>query len=134
MGVENARTRYLYIDNLRLFMIILVVAVHLSVTYSGIGSWYLMDVGELDTVCIVVFGLFQSFTQAYFMGFLFLISGYFVVRAYDKKGPVKFILDRFVRLGIPTLIYMLVIQPLNSYVLLGYQWDRPVFIKYYANY
>jgi surface polysaccharide O-acyltransferase-like enzyme len=68
------------------------------------------------------------------MGFLFLISGYFVARAYDKKGPVKFISDRFVRLGIPTLIYMLIISPLNNYVILGYRWDRPAFIKYYIDY
>jgi surface polysaccharide O-acyltransferase-like enzyme len=29
---------------------------------------------------------------------------------------------------------MLVITPINNYVLLGYQWDRPAFIKYYTNY
>lgn len=134
MRVENTKTRYLYIDNLRLLMIILVVLMHYSVTYSGIGSWYLMDVGELDTVCTVVFGVFQSFTQAYFMGFLFLISGYFVAKSYDKKGAVKFIFDRFVRLGIPTLFYMLFITPFNVYVLLGYRGDKPMFLRNYADY
>ncbi len=82
MGAENSKPRYLYIDNLRLVMIILVVLLHLGVTYSGIGSWYLTDVKELDTLCYVVFGLFQSYTQAYFMGFLFLISfGVYVFHA-----------------------------------------------------
>lgn len=134
MGAENNKPRYLYIDNLRLVMIILVVMIHLSVTYSGIGDWYLKDAKELDTISYIVFGLFQSFTQAYFMGFLFLISGYFVVRSYEKKGAGKFIIDRLVRLGIPTLIYMLVIHPFNNYVLLGYAWDRPPFVQYYLNY
>ncbi len=134
MGAESKKSRYHYIDNLRLVMIILVVMIHLSVTYSGIGSWYINDVKELDTVSYIVFGLFQSFTQAYFMGFLFLISGYFVVKSYEKKGAGKFISDRFVRLGIPTLIYMLVIHPFNSYVLLGFTWDRPNFLQYYSDY
>ncbi len=134
MRVENAKTRYLYIDNLRLLMIIFVVLIHYAVTYSGIGSWYLMDAGELDAVCTIVFGLFQSFTQAYFMGFLFLISGYFVAGSYDKKGAARFISERLIRLGIPTLIYMLVITPFIIYVLLGNRWDRPLFPEYYVNY
>lgn len=134
MGAENSKPRYLYIDNLRLVMIILVVLIHLAVTYSGTGSWYINDVKEIDTICYAVFGLFQSYTQAYFMGFLFLISGYFVVRSYEKKGAGKFIADRLVRLGIPTLIYMLIIHPFNVYVLLGYTWDRPKFVQYYLNY
>ncbi len=134
MGTENSKPRYLYIDNLRLVMIILVVMIHLGVTYSGIGSWYIKDAKELDTICYIVFGLFQSFTQAYFMGFLFLISGYFVARSYEKKGAGKFISDRFVRLGIPILIYMLIIHPFNIYVLLGSTWDRPDFLQYYSDY
>lgn len=134
MSSSTEKIRYLYIDNLRLLMIVLVVMVHLAVTYSGIGSWYINDVGRLDTAAVVFFGLFQSFTQAYFMGFLFLISGYFVIRSYDKKGSKKFLTERLIRLGIPTLIYMLVIHPFNVYVLLGHTWDRPSFTKYYFNY
>ncbi|QHQ62938.1 acyltransferase family protein [Anaerocolumna sedimenticola] len=132
--ITNGSSRFAYIDNLRLLMIIFVVMVHLAVTYSGIGSWYLVDSTELGAESLVFFGLFQSFTQAYFMGFLFLISGYFVTKSYDKKGPKKFLKDRFIRLGIPTLIYMLVIHPFIVYVLLGNMWDRPVFIKYYLVY
>lgn len=115
-------------------MIILVVLIHFGVTYSGIGGWYIKDVKELDTISYVVFGLFQSFTQAYFMGFLFLISGYFVAGSYEKKGAGKFISERLVRLGIPTLIYMLVVNPFINYVLLGFTWDRPIFAQYYLKY
>lgn len=134
MGGVNEKSRFLYIDNLRLLMIVFVVTLHLAVTYSGIGSWYFMDTKELDTLSYVFFGLFQSFTQGYFMGFLFLISGYFVAKSYDKKGSRKFITDRLIRLGIPTLIYMLVIHPFNVYVLLGHTWVRPMFFKFYFNY
>lgn len=134
LNTSTVKPRYLYIDNLRLLMIIFVVMVHLAVTYSGIGSWYYMDTHELDTVSYVFFGLFQSFTQAYFMGFLFLISGYFVAKSYDKKGTKQYISDRFIRLGIPILIYMLVINPFIVYVLIGNTWDRPMFLQYYFHY
>lgn len=115
-------------------MIILVVMVHFAVTYSGIGGWYYMDVQELDTMSFVFFGLFQSYTQAYFMGFLFLISGYFVVKSYNKKGSRTFLLERLIRLGLPTLLYMLVIHPFIVYVLLAHTWERPSFIDYYSHY
>ncbi len=134
MSNENVKSRYLYIDNLRLLMIVFVVMVHLAVTYSGLGSWYFMDTGEMDLVSEIILSIFQSFTQGYFMGFLFLISGYFVAKSYDKKGCKKFLAERLIRLGIPTLIYMLVINPFIVYVLIGDTWDRPMFLKYYMNY
>nr|HPM26467.1 acyltransferase family protein [Methanothrix sp.] len=71
------------------------------------------------------FGIFLSFTQAYFMGLLFLIAGYFVPDSYDRKGPARFLRDRAVRLGIPTLIYMLFINPAIEYYLLAFQWPEP---------
>ncbi len=32
---------------------------------------------------------------------LFLLAGYFVPRAFDTKGFMKFSRDRFIRLGVP---------------------------------
>jgi peptidoglycan/LPS O-acetylase OafA/YrhL len=37
---ENEKGRLLYVDNLRLLIIVFVVMHHLAVTYSGFGSWY----------------------------------------------------------------------------------------------
>ena len=114
--------RQLYIDNIRLAMIILVVLMHIAVTYSGLGGWYYVetDYEQLDTIQLVIFGFNQAFGQAFFLGILFLIAGYFTPASYDKKGFVKFIKDRFIRLGLPTIIYMLVIHPFLVFVILGY--------------
>lgn len=38
--METKSPRLLFIDNLRWLMIILVVIMHLNVTYSSLGSWY----------------------------------------------------------------------------------------------
>lgn len=103
--------RLLFIDNLRWSMIILVVIMHLNVTYSSFGSWYYVEKRPLDILSYTLFGMYGSFIQAFFMGFLFLIAGYFIPRSFDKKGAGKFIADRLIRLGIPTLFYMLIIHP-----------------------
>lgn len=119
---KTQKERLLYIDNLRLFMIILVVIMHAAVTYSGMGSWYYKESSMLDILSTIIFGFYQSFTQGYFMGFLFLISGYFVPSAYDKKGFSKFVKDRLFRLGLPTLLYMLIIHPFIIYFILDMNW------------
>lgn len=133
-GKSNTReNRLFFIDNLRWVMITLVVLIHTSVTYSGIGGWYYIENKSIDTVSTVVFGMFNTFTQAYFMGFMFLIAGYFVPSSYDRKGLIKFINDKSFRLGIPVLIYIFIINPFILYYLLGTNSETP-FMQFYAHY
>lgn len=125
------KPRLHFIDNLRWLMIILVVLVHVNVTYSNLGSWYYREQGSIDLFSRLVSGLFGSFTQAFFMGFLFFISGYFVPAAYDRKGFGGFIRGRLFRLGIPTLVYMLVIHPLTIVIMNHYQhWNLNLLDEY----
>lgn len=112
------KARLDFIDNLRWVMIVLVVTMHAAVTYSHLGGWYFTEDPKPDQTTMVLFAYFQSGLQAFFMGFLFLLAGYFVPRAFDRKGSGKFLRDRFVRLGIPTLIYMFVVHPFAVYWLL----------------
>ncbi|HVN54787.1 MAG TPA: acyltransferase family protein [Anaerolineaceae bacterium] len=130
------KERMFYIDNLRLVMIVFVILLHTAVTYSGLGSWYYKEAGKLDPVSFTVFGLSMTFTQGYFMGILFLIAGYFVPGAYDRKGFGKFVKDRLVRLGIPVLLYMLVIHPFIIYFIMGLPWAsvKPAFLDFYTGY
>ncbi|SDH84976.1 hypothetical protein [Desulfosporosinus hippei] len=76
--MEATGKRFLYIDNLRLLVIMLVIIMHLSGTYSGFGSWYVTGGKPVGLISTVIFGFYQSFTQGYFMGLLFLLSGFFI--------------------------------------------------------
>jgi glucans biosynthesis protein C len=122
--------RLLFIDNIRWTMIILVLSMHASDTYSPFGSWYYTDRQTTGFGAKLFFGVYQSFLQAFFMAALFFIAGYFSAAAYDRKGFSQFVRDRFIRLGLPTLLYMLVIGPLTQYFLsrtwgtggFGHQW------------
>ena len=112
-----SRERLLYIDNLRWLMIVLVVAMHAAVTYSGLGSWYYKEPTTLRPFTALFFLVFQTHLQAFFMGLLFLVAGYFVPASFDRKGPRRFLSDRAFRLGIPILIYALLIHPINGYMI-----------------
>ncbi len=104
--------RYYYIDNLRVVSIMLVVMLHLAVTYSNLGLWYYNEKQALGFFSYIYFGLFQTFLQGYLMGILFLVAGYFTPGALDKKGFSRFIADRWKRLGLPSLFYVLFVTPL----------------------
>ena len=112
--MEYTKSRKLYIDNLRTFLVILVMLLHIAVTYGPIGFWYYYErTGLLSTYLL---GFFVSFNQAFLLGLFLMISAYFIIPSYDRKGPDLFIRDRFRRLGIPLLFYIIIIGPFLIYI------------------
>jgi hypothetical protein len=111
--------RQSHIDDVRSLVILLVVLLHASVTYSGLGGWYVVEnrADGIDLVTKVICGLFNSFNQAWFMGIMFFFGGRFAYDALRRKGPGAFIRDRLARLGIPLAGYVFVVNPLLMYFL-----------------
>jgi glucan biosynthesis protein C len=109
--------RLSFIDNLRILLITLVMMVHLSITYGGVGSWHYKD-GRADVVSSILLTWHNAVVQAFSMGMFFLLAGYFTPSSYDRKGPRQFLKDRLLRLGIPMLCYDFVIGPLIAYPLI----------------
>jgi len=112
--VAKTTSRFLYIDNIRAFLTILVLLHHIMIIYAASGGWIYYD-GHQDTATEIVGNIFCTVNQAYFMGLFMLISAYFVPGAFDRKGTVRFWKDRLVRLGIPLALYSWVIHPLFIY-------------------
>jgi glucan biosynthesis protein C len=111
----KAISRLLFIDNIRVYLTILVLLHHLMITYAGTGGWTYKE-GEPDLITGALGGWFCATDQAYFMGLFLLISAYFVPGSYDRKGAGRFLKDRLIRLGIPLAVYSWVINPLFVYV------------------
>jgi fucose 4-O-acetylase-like acetyltransferase len=110
----QVRNRLFFVDNLRAMLMILVVLHHLAVIYGANTPFYYMEPAYQDILALLVLVIFQLINQAYFMGFFFLISGYFTPGSFDHKGPASFLKDRLLRLGIPTLVFMFVLNPIAS--------------------
>jgi surface polysaccharide O-acyltransferase-like enzyme len=116
--ISASKGRLDFVDNLRWVMIVLVVSMHAAVTYSHLGSWYFMEDPKPSTLVMAVFATYQICLQAFFMGLLFLLAGYFVPRAFDRKGFADFVRDRVIRLGLPSFFFMLIVHPVTVYWLL----------------
>lgn len=124
----SARVHYL--DNLRTFAVMLVLLHHTAITYGASGSWYYHDASGVSLTSIIL-TLFCAINQAFFMGLLFFLSGYFTAPSYDRKGTARFLKDKLVRLGIPLLFYAFVLGPALEYFL--YHRSETAFSDYYVN-
>jgi len=106
--------RILFVDNIRIFLTVLVVVHHLMVIYSGSGGWPYHE-GRQDLITSALGKWFTSVNASYFMGLFLLVSAYFVPGSYDRKGAARFLKDRLIRLGIPLAVYCWVLRPLFIY-------------------
>ena len=106
--------RAYYIDRLRVVLTMLVVFHHTAITYGAPGGWYYHELPMTLSLSGLVLILFVSINQAYFMGFFFLIAGYFTPGSYNRKTPGQFMKDRLVRLGIPLLVFVFLLDPLTT--------------------
>jgi surface polysaccharide O-acyltransferase-like enzyme len=104
-----------YIDTLKVLLTILVVLHHCFITYGAPGGWYYSE-KTTQTAAIVPMTIFVSVNQAFFMGFFFFLSAYFITPSYDRKGAARFIGDRLLRLGLPLVFYSFILSPLLSYL------------------
>lgn len=108
--------RLVFVDNIRVLLTILVLLHHLMITYAGSGDWYYEE-GREDFATVVVGSWFCATDQAFFMGLFLLVAAYFVPGSFDRKGALRFIKDRLIRLGIPLVIYSWVVNPVFVYAL-----------------
>lgn len=111
----NTSSRLWYIDNLRIFLISLVVLHHLSITYGAPGSWYYNET-EAGFPEIIPMLLFVVTNQSFFMGMFFFISAFFILPSLKRKGTGKFLKDRLIRLGIPLLFFYFILSPFTVFL------------------
>jgi glucan biosynthesis protein C len=111
------QNRAVWLDYLRAFVTVLVVAHHSSLAYTTFASFNKQAYNAsthpiVDTVRSFGLDIFEDFNDVFFMALMFLISGIFVLPALARKGPQTFIRDRFFRLFIPFVIAVTFLMPL----------------------
>ena len=114
-------SRLLFIDNLRIGLVTLVVLHHVALVYGAGAPFYYVEPPINDPLAFLVLLVLPLVNQSWFMGAFFLISGYFTPGSFDRKGPGSFLKDRLLRLSIPLIIFIFVLNPIAS---IGY-WQMP---------
>ena len=95
------------IDSIRVLLTFLVIIHHVAIVYGGAGGWYWKET-QTPNINLIAF---NTINQSFFMGFFFLLAGYFSRSSLDRKGARAFVNDRLIRLGIPLVVYFFLISP-----------------------
>lgn len=103
---KETEYRLVFLDNLRLFLVLCVVLEHSSHAYTHMTWWPVADFAKSNIAAWL-----SAFTDAFVMPFLFYIAGYFAIPAIRKKGVKAFYIGKLKRLGIPWLICILTVCP-----------------------
>jgi glucan biosynthesis protein C len=111
-------TRNAGLDNLKVFLILLVVLHHAGQPYGPTGgAWPIFHAERFRLL-----GPFFHVNASFFMGLFFLISAYFLPASFDRKGARRFLAERFRRLGIPALLFGFGLVPLVRHFDEGKPW------------
>jgi fucose 4-O-acetylase-like acetyltransferase len=113
-GREN---RLIFFDNLRTFIIFLVVLYHAGWVYERSGFlssvWIVDDPSKND-----LSGILNLITDMFMMPTMFFISGYFAPLSLKTKKGWTFIKSRFKRLMVPWIVAVLTLIPLYKVIFL----------------
>lgn len=110
-------SRIYFLDNLKVFLAFLVVLNHAAQPYGPGGAWVIPSESG-SYMGYLILTIFLTVVPSFFMGLFFMISAYFVPSSLEKKGVLKFMKDRLVKLGVPILIFMFGVYPILGYLVL----------------
>lgn len=128
--VPEQPKKILYIDHLKILLTILVILHHSFITYGASGGWYYTQ-KTTKIGALIPMTMFVAINQAFFMGFFFFLSAYFIGPSFNKKGPVRFVGDRLLRLGLPLVFYSLILSPVLTYLVYNFGYGRHItFMQY----
>ncbi|NTE58656.1 acyltransferase family protein [Agrobacterium tumefaciens] len=101
-----------YWDPLRALLMLLGIPYHASLLYSHALPWDIKDF-ETSPILTVLGAALATFRMPAF----FLVAGYFSGMVIGKKGKAPWLRQRFVRLGLPFVIAVLILGPLQLFLL-----------------
>lgn len=100
-----------FFNNLRTFIIILVIAFHAALSFVPGYLWWANDTSKHE-----IFGVAISILDVFMMPMLFFLSGYFVIQSYISSGFGGFVKSKLKLLALPYCIFAVISCPVVSYI------------------
>jgi len=118
--LPDASARDASLDYLRAFIVLLVLLHHSVLAYAVMwpaqpGTFTILPAPIVDPQRWAGFDLLAVFNDTFFMALMFLLSGLFVWPSLARKGGVRFLRDRILRLGVPFAVAVGLLMPLTYY-------------------
>ena len=119
--ISNPIDRVFFLDNIRYFLVLLVVVLHAACGYSRFTFWW-----PVNDVNAPFFDTLLVFFDIFLMPGLFFISGYFTLPSLQKENnsALGFIKKKLKRLGAPLLIGVILLGPVKTWIYDYTRYDR----------
>jgi peptidoglycan/LPS O-acetylase OafA/YrhL len=108
-AAPKAKSRNLALDRTRTFLTLVVLLHHSVIPYTYFG--------HTDPKYWIGFDMIVLATDSFFMAMFFFLSGLFVWPGIARKGPMHYLSDRLLRLGLPFVICAFTIIPIAYYAI-----------------
>ena len=109
VAAPRARARNAALDRTRTFLTLVVLLHHAVIPYTHFG--------HTDPKSWIGFDMIVLATDSFFMAMFFFLSGLFVWPGLARKGPLEYLRDRLIRLGLPFAICAFTIIPIAYYAI-----------------
>ncbi len=109
------KTRIYFLDNLRTFLIFLVVLIHSGIVYEAIleNTWIVVDPVKNNAI-----GLVRMYMDIFVMFTLFFIAGYFIPNSVKTKSALNFVKSKFKRILLPWIVAVFTLIPAYKIIFL----------------
>jgi len=122
-AAPRAKTRNAALDRARTFLTLVVLLHHAVIPYTYFG--------HTDPKYFFGFDMIVLATDSFFMAMFFLLSGLFAWPGLVRKGPVDYLIDRLIRLGLPFVICAFTVIPIAYYAISLRQHPEVGFAKFW---
>ncbi len=112
---NTMKTRIYFLDNLRTFLILMVVILHSGLVYESVltNSWIVSDPVKDNNI-----GLIRLYLDLFIMFSIFFISGYFLPSSVKKQSAFSYLKSKFERIMLPWLIAVVTLIPAYKFIFL----------------
>lgn len=109
------KTRINFLDNLRTFLIFLVIVLHAGIVYESILEevWIVSDPDKISSL-----GLVRMYLDIFVMFTMFFISGYFIPNSLKGKNVLGFLASKFERIMLPWIVAVFTLIPAYKIIFL----------------
>ena len=122
--------RLVHLDNLKIVLTAGVIVAHAAMTYGAVGTW-VYEEPSLSNVAEGVLGALVGVGVMFGLGLFFLIAGMLTTGPLIRRGPRRFLASRVWRLGVPLVMYALVVWPVLRWLADRAEGDRQSLVEFY---
>lgn len=107
--------REVWVDTLRVVVIAGVIVAHVATAYIVPVDWYYQE-RTTSRLLATVLSLPVGLGGVFALGPLFLVAGWLSAWSLARRGRASFVRSRLIRLGVPFLVFVLIVDPITDYI------------------